>query len=39
MTWTNDVGHFGPDGATILDIEVVSGQLIIVGTNVRVPGT
>jgi hypothetical protein len=39
LTWTDDVGHFGPHAATILDLEVVGGQLVITGTNVPVPGT
>jgi hypothetical protein len=37
LTWTDDVGHFGPQGPTLLDVDVVRGQLVITGTNVPVP--
>jgi hypothetical protein len=37
LTGTDD--RLGAAPATILDIEVVGGQLVITGTNVPVPGT
>lgn len=39
LTWTDETGHFEGHPPTIFDIEVVSGQLVITGTNVPVPGT
>jgi hypothetical protein len=37
LTATDD--RLGGAAATILDIEVVGGQLVFTGTNVPVPGT